>query len=460
MTITRTVTRAAKLSGELGIRTLDLQADIAALSSRVTAQAETIRHVGTKAGQVGVDVAQVASAAADARDKTADARGVIETSSRQVQAAASDVVGLIEEVSRISEGLGAFNRALAEVGQVTAAIEAIARQTNLLALNATIEAARAGRAGAGFAVVAAEVKKLAGETSSATRRVEESIAALTGEAYGMLGRIGEGVSKAESAHRGTREIEQMVERLSGIMSGLSLNSEGVASRVASMVAAIENVRTGMAELSTTSEHNAGGLQQLSTRVAEVSDDTNDLLQMFAESGVETPDSPYIAFGLDAARSIGEALARAVDAGQITLAQVLSEAYVPIPGSDPLQHTHPAQPALTAAARPFQERARALPGFFGMSVTDRNCFGAVAMPERSLPQRPGDREWNKEWSRAGVIYDWPETVKQAKTEIPFCLKAYRRPVSGGGVVLLKQVIASIRVGGRHWGILQLAYENQG
>ena len=44
--------------------------------------------------------------------------------------------------------------------------------------------------------------------------------------------------------------------------------------------------------------------------------------------------------------------------------------------------------------------------------------------------------------------------------PFCLKAYRRPLAGGGVMLLKQVIASIRIGGQHWGVLQLAYEDQG
>ena len=50
--------------------------------------------------------------------------------------------------------------------------------------------------------------------------------------------------------------------------------------------------------------------------------------------------------------------------------------------------------------------------------------------------------------------------QARTERPFLIKAYRRSVAGGGVVLLKQVIASIHIAGRHWGILQLAYQDQG
>ena len=96
----------------------------------------------------------------------------------------------------------------------------------------------------------------------------------------------------------------------------------------------------------------------------------------------------------------------------------------------------------------------------MTFTDRNGFGAVAMPERAHPQRPGDDDWNAEHSRQGLIFDFPETQAQCKITDPFCLKAYRRATAGGDVVLLKQVIASIAVQGRHWGILQFAYEDQG
>lgn len=58
---------------------------------------------------------------------------------------------------------------------ITTLIKGISRQTNLLGLNASIEAARAGQHGAGFNIVAQEVRKLSLETSKATESIENSL---------------------------------------------------------------------------------------------------------------------------------------------------------------------------------------------------------------------------------------------------------------------------------------------
>ncbi len=65
-----------------------------------------------------------------------------------------------------------------QIQSMSSVIEGIANQTNLLALNATIEATRVGAAGAGFAVVAAEVKRLAQQTSKATDQIQENLGAM------------------------------------------------------------------------------------------------------------------------------------------------------------------------------------------------------------------------------------------------------------------------------------------
>jgi methyl-accepting chemotaxis protein len=79
------------------------------------------------------------------------------------------------EAQAITDAVESLSASVDEIGEVSNLIRNIAAQTNLLALNATIEAARAGDAGRGFAIVAQEVKSLAGQTSKATEEITRQI---------------------------------------------------------------------------------------------------------------------------------------------------------------------------------------------------------------------------------------------------------------------------------------------
>ncbi|MBE5984740.1 MAG: HAMP domain-containing protein [Paenibacillaceae bacterium] len=155
-----------------------------------------------------------------------------------------------------------LNQAMSEIGEsskkitnITKVIEDIAFQTNILALNAAIEAARAGEAGKGFAVVADEVRNLAVKVSEAA-----------GETASLLAQSATLVENGESLSKETVEI---LKGLADKADFLGQSMDKISNSSAEQVSAIQQINTGLTQVSSVVQTNAATAEESSASSEEL-----------------------------------------------------------------------------------------------------------------------------------------------------------------------------------------------
>lgn len=162
----------ARDCGTLSMECSDVCGYVQGVASRLQDNLKILDQLEDVTTTLLTDQAQVAGATDEARRLSEAARAKLSTGREAIDSTIADFKGITDLVVQLGNRLASFADAMHQVEAVSTSIEAIARKTNMLALNATIEAARAGDAGRSFAVVASEVKKVAHDTRTATRRLQ------------------------------------------------------------------------------------------------------------------------------------------------------------------------------------------------------------------------------------------------------------------------------------------------
>jgi methyl-accepting chemotaxis protein len=160
----------------------------------------------------------------------------------------------------------------AEIGQVIKVITSIAQKTDLLALNATVEAARAREVGAGFAVVANEVKELAKQTASATEDISRKIETIQADAKSAVTAIASISEVIGHVNDISGTIATAVEEQSATTSEMSRNLSEAAKGsgdVAQNIHGVAQAAQSTSQGATDSQKAAKELAQMSTQLQEL-----------------------------------------------------------------------------------------------------------------------------------------------------------------------------------------------
>jgi methyl-accepting chemotaxis protein len=249
------VTAAGGLSAGAG----EISAAIDDLSTRTERQAAHLEETTSALGEISDGIRQTADGAGEANSAVVDSRAVADRSSRVVTEA-------VTAMHRIEASA-------AQISQIIGVIDEIAFQTNLLALNAGVEAARAGSAGAGFAVVAQEVRALAQRSAQAAKEIKGLIAESSEH-------VRSGVALVDEAGGSLTEIVERIGRVDALMSQIASASREQAS-------GLSDVSAAMGQMDQATQQNAAMVEQATAASHGLVDDAvrlRALIERFKVSG--------------------------------------------------------------------------------------------------------------------------------------------------------------------------------
>ncbi|WP_146491328.1 methyl-accepting chemotaxis protein [Vibrio sp. T20] len=246
------------LRGELQ-RVEDRAGSIAQLTET---QQQSTEMIATAMTEMASSANNVADSASDTARNTDEADKQSQHTQQLIHNTVDNIQGLAGQLGTASEAVANLDNDVNNIAKVLDVIGDIAEQTNLLALNAAIEAARAGEQGRGFAVVADEVRNLAGRTQSSTKEIQLMI---------------------NNLQDGSRNAIQTMEVCAATSESTVTESQNASEALQQIVVALESISSMSHQIATAAAEQTQVSDDISKRINMIEESGNQLSNVVTES---------------------------------------------------------------------------------------------------------------------------------------------------------------------------------
>lgn len=404
------------------------------------------QSLANNAEQVNAQASQVGGLARQAQENSS-------LGQRELQQTITSMQAMNEHTQVAGASITRLHENSRKIEHIVQLIRDIANKVNLLSLNAAIEAARAGEHGRGFAVVAQEVRNLAEKTFEATQEIDASVGSIRGETEHAVDSINTLLADVQA---NVRQIGQVGERLNGILdfsSVLSQQMEGIVSASEASAQQVRGITRFLGdieqELNTFGQSIAAQQNQIHG-LAELGEGFFDQL---LELRFETQHSRMFQVARHAADAVEQVFEQAIAQGQIAQNDLLSQAYQPIEGTNPVKYRSKFDAFTDQVLPAIQEQVlRDNPALIFAICTQTT--GYVPTHNDKFAKPPvGNYEVDLVNSRSKRIFNDATGSRCGAHTKKMLLQTYKRDTGE----IMHDLSVPIHVRGIHWGGFRMGYQ---
>lgn len=278
--------RQRTMLGRVNLSSMRLRELAADVESNASATVEDVRNQQTEIDSIATAMEEMSASINEVAQNTAEASNLAHQADEEAKGGSDLLAESERAVAELDSTVEAAATVIAElgkdaedIGRVTSVIHDIAEQTNLLALNAAIEAARAGEQGRGFAVVADEVRSLAGMTASSTQDIRDLIERLQSRTRQAITTVSQGKELANGSVVKIANAAESIQRILTCVESVTHMNSSVAAAAEEQSAVSTEVSRNTHQIGDLVKRTADSSSQNLERSSELSALASELQEM-------------------------------------------------------------------------------------------------------------------------------------------------------------------------------------